>query len=491
MIRSSMKLLACLAALSAAACATAAEDEPPVDEGPGAEIPGPEGDAVPYLGCIAPGCSEQGRHLLSAVFDVPTSAISSTYLSFPQQGTSGTAKVLLKVMGSALVRKNGGALPLPLTITGSEGVLEIQSVVAAPPGEPTPQYLLAYTPNGGGTTDNPCVNDLAIVVDGAFDDEGHHDEASVGGLMSFACKDEGVAYKCVHWKYPPGSDPMADGWRAHQACTRAARNDYCKNGVPHTLDDTYVRIWDDYDVPALGFPHWPPRFQGLNQWPPPVNVFKFESVWPEEETLPPTCLSKERWQGLQPGELDTCDVHPGDPRTDRSATFCENTVPDTTSHAIVFESKYTDLLLEEWQEGDDHAVSVTGYHPGADQFVPGKRPFGATTGWTHVQTLGTLLRSLPGSIEESQVTKVYTYDDGGTDHVLAGPTGSPWIPPFNGAMTWEGMVFKQPPEGGIPATAELHAYESDATGDFYNGTEKADPDDTDHGLIGYIMVPAQ
>jgi hypothetical protein len=54
------------------------------------------------------------------------------------------------------------------------------------------------------------------------------------------------------------------------------------------------------------------------------------------------------------------------------------------------------------------------------------------------------------------------------------------------------MVFTKAPESGIPATVALHAYQSDATGDYYNGVEPpADPDDVDQGIIGYILAPPE
>ena len=477
-------IVACLVALAATACATVGEDDPVADD------PEP-GLGVAALACLEPGCQEQGRHLLSAVLDV------DDYVSFPLEGQVGTISVSLRIGPSGLRRQNGKPLPSGLTLTAGNGaVVEILSVTS-PPGEPGPQYELSYT--SGSTTVNPCVNGTAIAIDGDFNETAHHDENTVGSVppaarrFSFACKDEGVAYKCRDWGYPPGSDPTADGWKAHQVCTRAARADYCKNGKTHTLDETFVRIWDDYV--GLGFDTVRGTFQGLGQWPPLPGIYKFESVWPEDDDEPPTCLGKDRWQALAPGELDdSCDKPPADPRTDTTAQFCEDLGNDgIPSNSIVFESKYTDLLLEDWVNGDDQAVSVTGYFPGDGSSVVGKRPFGGSVGFSHVQTLGTLLRSLPGSIDDEDVMDVYTYDDGGTDHVLAGPTGSPWTPPLNGAMTWEGMVFTDPPPD-IPATVPLYACEHTLPGggsDFYNSTDPECDGDVEHGLIGHILAPPE
>jgi hypothetical protein len=481
-------IVACLVALAATACATVGEDDPV------AEDPEP-GLGVAALACFQPGCQEQGRTLLSAVLDV------DGYLSFPLKGQVGPVapgvenSVPLAIGPSGLTLQGGGALPSGLRLTASNrAVVEVLSVTS-PPGEPGPQYALWYTK--GGTSVDPCVHGKAIALDGDFDATAHHDENTVGvpgdaHRFSFACKDEGVAFKCDDWNYVPGSDPTADRWKAHQVCTRAARADYCKNGKTHTLDETFVRIWDNYL--GLGFDRVPGPFQGLGQWPPPPGIYKFESVWPEDDDEPPVCLGKDRWSALEPGELDSCDVHPADPRNDTTAAFCEVMGNDAIPrHSIVFESKYTDLLLEDWVNGDDQAVSVTGYFPGVGSAMVGKRPFDSATGFTHVQTLGTLLRSLPGSIDDEDVMDVYTYDDGGTDHVLAGPTGSPWTPPLNGAMTWEGMVFKDPPPA-IPATVPLYACEHTLPGggsDFYNSTDPACDGDVEHGLIGHILAPPE
>lgn len=69
---------------------------------------------------------------------------------------------------------------------------------------------------------------------------------------TFSCT-TGVIAKCVRsWGYKPWATRRAPGgervsWqRLHQACTRAARADYCGDGRSHTRDGTAIAIADVY-----------------------------------------------------------------------------------------------------------------------------------------------------------------------------------------------------------------------------------------------------
>jgi hypothetical protein len=485
MTRSSKINLACFLALAASGCMTVGEDDLP-------EVDGDPDLGVAYLGCTDPGCGEQGRRLLSAVLDV------GEYLSFELEGDrpDGT-KVDLVVGALGGLAASDGASVADLTLTASNGgTVKIVAEVTPLAGEPGPQYQLLYTPPGGGETDavDPCAHHAAIAIAGDFDATGHHVEATVrppasGKRFSLACKDEGTAYKCINFGYPPGSNPDRPAWRAFQVCTRALRNDLCKDGRPHTLDQTYVQIADTFD--NLGFDEPQGPYTGPSQWPPPPNLFAFESVWPEDENEPPVCLNKARWQALTPGALDSCTVRPPDPRTDPMASFCEDLGHDALrDDSIVFRSKYTDILLEEWEHtSGDLTVTVTGYYPGPSSppRLPPVMPFGAPSGFGHVQTLGTLLRSLPGSIKRDDVINVYTYSNGATDRVLGGPTTTSWPPQgYVPNPIKEGMVFEEPPD--FPPTAPLYRYQDPVTNEYYNGI---DPNGPNAVLLGYILVPAE
>lgn len=80
-------------------------------------------------------------------------------------------------------------------------------------------------------------------------------------LFTFACT-AGVLNKCAGWGYTPWDDGAHDPLamvELHQACTRAARADYCYDGSPHTRDNTQVYTWNNTyaDVDAVDAPPGP------------------------------------------------------------------------------------------------------------------------------------------------------------------------------------------------------------------------------------------
>lgn len=62
------------------------------------------------------------------------------------------------------------------------------------------------------------------------------------GAVTMACRDGALA-KCVEWGYYPWEH--AD---YHQACTRAARADYCGDGLPHTLQGLLIHVLDELGI---------------------------------------------------------------------------------------------------------------------------------------------------------------------------------------------------------------------------------------------------
>lgn len=101
--------------------------------------------------------------------------------------------------------------------------------------------------------------------------------------FTFGCT-SAVIGKCYRWGYRPWLTGFggADFSALHQACTRAARADYCGDGISHTEDGTAINIWDR--LPAPG----PIQKQGLL---PPLG-FLFEAGW---NTDGASCLSRARW----------------------------------------------------------------------------------------------------------------------------------------------------------------------------------------------------
>ena len=89
----------------------------------------------------------------------------------------------------------------------------------------------------------------AILLDGVWDPAtGDRVAPGPGQAMTFACRDAALA-KCVEWGYHPWASadgvPLADH---HQACTRAARADYCGDGVPHTYDGVEIHVLDQLGI---------------------------------------------------------------------------------------------------------------------------------------------------------------------------------------------------------------------------------------------------
>lgn len=464
-------------------------------------------------GCEAsliPGCQEQGRRLLGAVFD------EDRYFSVSTRAVDGDGKsVTLSLVGDASLRATDGAASYGDTDARFVGMLlhaptgraggEIQIAAAANAGAVT-YFTLQYRAAGSTRWVNPCVEREAIPVAGHFDTgvvgpSGRH---LATDRLSFACRNEGVAEKCLRWGYAPGADPNSPRWKAHQVCTRMARGDYCKDGTTHTLDETYILIRDTYA--GFGMPDLDRTvFPGLQMWPPPVGVFHFESAWPEDDDEPAICLSKIRWQGLKLGELDSCSAELPDPRQNVNVAFCddltwmsEGNLPGLSEASLFNGSLYTDLRLEQWRRGTQDLVStVHGYYPGpwsgpGPRPVPVKHPFSADYGdaYVHVQTQGAILRSLPGSILPEEVVDVWGYVNGAGDHVLARVED---IDPAAGysADAWEGMLFTAPPASGVPSVTPLYLWSDAKTGDLVNSTAALPAPYTLVGLLGYMTVPVE
>ena len=79
----------------------------------------------------------------------------------------------------------------------------------------------------------------------------------VSNGYTFACT-SGVIAKCARsWGYKPWKRLPLPGSGSislkplHQACVRAARADYCGDGVPHTRDGTLVDLFDRYGFNTL------------------------------------------------------------------------------------------------------------------------------------------------------------------------------------------------------------------------------------------------
>lgn len=126
----------------------------------------------------------------------------------------------------------------------------------------------------------------AVPVRGLYDAAGGRQESTAS--FTLGC-DTGVISKCYRWGYKPWLDGAVAGdvTKAHWACTRMARADYCGKGISFTKDGTKIRPWDEL-TPAAIIPAPDAGTPGMS----------FEAAW---GTHGPTCLSHWRWKDLDAG----------------------------------------------------------------------------------------------------------------------------------------------------------------------------------------------
>lgn len=119
-----------------------------------------------------------------------------------------------------------------------------------------------------------------LFVEGQWSADGERTE----GGYTFSCPN-GVIAKCARsWGYAPWRTLEADDGRAvslqplHQACTRAARADYCGDGISRTKDGTVIDMFDRYSFNVRE------RGSGLQR-----------EAWFDENGA--TGMIRERWAG--------------------------------------------------------------------------------------------------------------------------------------------------------------------------------------------------
>jgi hypothetical protein len=152
---------------------------------------------------------------------------------------------------------------------GDVWLYQVQHTTAAGPAEGD---WLSTCGSDGGEPVRRLFVDGRWGPDGSFDPRGY----------TFSCP-TGVVSKCVgSWGYKPwkavetGDGRRVDLGPLHRACVRAARADYCGDGVPHTRDGTLVDMLDIYGL----------------------NVREGDTGFESEATFDPdgaTWMAKERW----------------------------------------------------------------------------------------------------------------------------------------------------------------------------------------------------
>lgn len=127
--------------------------------------------------------------------------------------------------------------------------------------------------------------EMGLFVDGTWESDGSwHSDG-----YTFSCT-RGVIAKCAReWGYQPWlsresvNHGQIDLQPLHLACTRAARAEYCGDGVSYTQDGVVIDLFDIY---------------GFNQ-PEPDLAFVEESTWDEHGAI---TVHHARIPGLSPGQ---------------------------------------------------------------------------------------------------------------------------------------------------------------------------------------------
>ncbi len=203
---------------------------------------------------------------------------------------------------------------------------------------------------------------LAIPFLGRWTDSGHLTMNT--NSFTLGCT-IGVLAKCYRLGYRPWDvDAAGRSLRDyHQACTRAARADFCGDGTSYTVDGTLIDLYD-----RLSHVDPDPTEDGL----------VFEAIWVRDDAYgndeivgprAPVCLSKKRWDTLPYGGGGSCPAIV-DPRTDVGddvpSPFCDERTAEgwfaaDPAHLLATESAYNDAGLWRWRKlggGDYRSTSL-------------------------------------------------------------------------------------------------------------------------------------
>ncbi|HEX8114699.1 MAG TPA: ADYC domain-containing protein, partial [Kofleriaceae bacterium] len=421
------------------------------------------------------GMENQGTHLLGALLDPLGNEPGYHPNVISSAVTADGQAVTVQFDGSAALRSGDhrGADPFfnGMILTGSEGA-KVRLTVSRGGYDVAFYKLEGLGPTGWA---NLCDHDGddAVPLAGKWQRSGFHETAP--DRISFACTGA-VAYKCLVWGYLAGSDSTSLGWRAHQACTRMARGDYCANGHSHTREGTTITI---YDFAGVTSPP-PLHFDGVVDWAPNPNRMFFEAAW-SDGAHPASCLSRLRWQSLPLGPLcDDGDLR--DPRLDTGVRFCEDIAwpppgSEPTGALLFNASRYTDMALHVWQRGDDMVSTVQGFY----QLPNVIQPFPSVGPYEHIRNDGSVLRSLRSDQDRASYEDLWLYRNG-SDFVVAGASRPP--PGFTPG-SFEGFAAKQQSPGMLPFNLYIHQ----DTGDTLSTTGTPDAAYVLQWTIGYVAPP--
>jgi hypothetical protein len=146
---------------------------------------------------------------------------------------------------------------------------------------------------------------MGLFVDGRWNDDGSWQP----GGYTFACT-SGVISKCArNWGYKPWKRLLSPGGYPvdmrplHQACTRAARADYCGDGISHTREGTMI---DMFDIHGFNIKESDPEFSEEAGFTPGGARWVARERWPEQpaSNSPWTTLSTCRRPKRAPASPD-------------------------------------------------------------------------------------------------------------------------------------------------------------------------------------------
>jgi hypothetical protein len=425
----------------------------------------------------------QCRSLLGSQLDDWASSTSSEHFWVDRAFKDGKPIQLTVVRDASLMSgTHVGVDPWFDGVIVSNGSIELQ--LRSPSGTSELTYFKLFKRGLSGKFDTSvCSEGSAIPFAGMFRTDGLH--VADASRITFGCG-EAAALKCSEWGYPAGPGTGPD-WDAHQACTRMARADYWSNGTSHTRMETAIKIADA--VPEVNDLPVPAMFADPTVWPPLPNQFFFEAAWwPGTHTA--GCIGKVRWHSLPIGGRP--DLPFADPRSDRNAKTCEDMpLADLLRDgALTFvASAYNDLALQTWRAatsgGLDYVTTVRGYHAEIEERV--LRPFSAHHTYTFENTVGFLLRKIPGSITDpGDVIDVHIYREVAHDRMVLARKDDPrFATGFVQDPEREGYVFSWQRTDTIPFRLYRHV-----NGDYLSTVDaRVPPGYAWVADIGWIMAP--
>ena len=186
-------------------------------------------------------------------------------------------------------------------------------------------YGVSVLRPGAQTWQRYCVPDMegrsaAIPVQGSWSARGDFQPGT--DMVTFACT-SGAIGKCIRFGYKP--------WRTHHgtslqpyhaACMRMVRADYCGDGRPHTVDGTWIDIWD-----GLGIQRREER-----DGHPEV----FEAAWSPSGAA---YLNVPRWSDNVGDVVQECPEHFRD-RTSGDRSLIPTEVQHQFSEVLIFNARF-------------------------------------------------------------------------------------------------------------------------------------------------------